>query len=209
MDITSMKTPAFKEYGQSSQIEQNWRLEPLISQKIAALVTYTGSIEYYLERAIWKFKGIEPKGIKPETDAKSISQMIKNLSEFSESLEVTKEINFIQHWCEAVASGFVIRNNIVHGVAIVLGDTLSYSRNPRWHGEERKREFGDFWADLSTLEMVCESFAVLLRIIVKIERGEEVIGDIASPLALKALQQSRSILGEFSSQHYNPSFEKY
>lgn len=204
-----MKTPAFKEYGQSSQIELNWRLEPLISQKIAALVTYTGSIEYYLERAIWKFKGIEPKCIKPETDAKSISQMIKSLKEFSNNLEVTREQSFIQHWCEAAASGFVIRNNIVHGVATVLGDTLSYSRNPCWHGEERKREFGDFWADLSTLEMVCESFSVLLRIIVKIEREEETIGDIASPVALKALQQSSSILGEFSSQHYNPSFEKY
>lgn len=204
-----MITQAFKEYGQSSQIERNWRLEPLISQKIAALVTYTGSIEYYLERAIWKFKGIEPKGSRPETDAKSISHMIKSLTQFSASLEVVKERDFIQNWCKAATYGFVIRNNIVHGVASVLGDTLSYSRNPCWHGEERKREFGDFWADLSTLEMVCESFAVLLRIIAKIERGEETLADIASPIAVKALQQSTSILGEFSSQHYNPSFEKY
>jgi len=204
-----MITSAYKEYGRSSQIEQGWKLEPFISQKIAALVTFTGSIEYYLERAIWKYKGIDPKGIRPETDSKSISQMIKNLRKFSENLEDIRERNFILIWCEAVTSGFVIRNNIVHGVANVLGDTLSYSRNPRWHGEIRKREFGDFWADLSTLELVCESFAVLLRIIAKIERGEENIGDIASPLALKALQQSKSILGEFSSQDYNPSFEKY
>ena len=27
------------------------------------------------------------------------------------------------------------------------GSILVYARNPRWHGEIRKREFGDFWAD--------------------------------------------------------------
>lgn len=204
-----MKTPAYKEYGQSCLIEQSWKLDPLISQKIAALVTYSGSIEYYLERAIWKSKGIEPKGIRPETDANSITQMIKKFLEFSDSLEVTRERNFIQHWCEAVTSAFVIRNNIVHGVANVLGDRLSYMRNPRWQGEIRRREFGDFWAERSTLEMVCESFAVLLRIIVKFERGEVTIENIASPIAIRALHEARSILGEFSSQNYNPSFEKY
>ena len=204
-----MKTPPYKEYGSSSIIELNWKLEPLISQKIAAIITYSGSLEYYLERAIWRCKGIEPRGIKPETDAKTISQLIGNLQEFFETLEDIRDKKFIQLWCEAGASGFVIRNNIVHGVASIMGETLTYSRNPRWHGEIRKREFGDFWADLSTLDAVSEAFAVLLRIIVKIEKGEESLKDIASPLALKALREARSILGEFSSQSYNPSFERY
>ena len=204
-----MKVPACKEYGNSSLIELNWKLAPLVSQKIAAIVTYSGSLEYYLERAIWRCKGIDPSGIRPETDAKAVSQLIPALESFSEELVDENEKNFIQLWCDAGSSGFTIRNNIVHGVAGVLGDTLTYSRNPRWHGERRKREFGDFWADLSTLDMVCEAFAVLLRIIVKIERGEESLEEIASPLALRALREARSILGEFSSQSYNPSFEKY
>ena len=204
-----MKIPAYKEYGSSSIIELSWKLEPLTSQKIAAIVTYSGSLEYYLERAIWRCKGIDPNGIRPETDAKTVSQLIPSLKEFSETLEDKRDKSFIQLWCEAGTSGFIIRNNIVHGVAGVLGDTLTYSRNPRWHGERRKREFGDFWTDLSTLDMVCEAFAVLLRIIVKIERGEETLEEIASPLALRAVQEARSILGEFSSQSYNPSFEKY
>lgn len=57
--------------------------------------------------------------------------------------------------------------------------------------------------------MVCESFAVLFRIIVKIERGEETLHEISTPLVLRALQEAQSILGEFSSQSYNPTFEKY
>ncbi|GFD75690.1 hypothetical protein KUL113_51100 [Tenacibaculum sp. KUL113] len=204
-----MKKPPYKEYGRSSIIELSWRLEPLTSQKIAAIVTYSGSIEYYLERAIWRCEGIDPNGIRPETDAKPISNLIPSFKKFSENLEDNKNKSFIQLWCAACASGFIIRNNIVHGVAGVIGDTLTYSRNSCWHGERRKREFGDFWADASTLDMVCESFAVLLRIIVKIERGEESLHEISTPLALRALQEARSILGEFSNQSYNPSFEKY
>ena len=38
-------------------------------------------------------------------------------------------------WYCAARSGFVIRNNIAHGVAVKLGDTLMYMRNQRWHGE--------------------------------------------------------------------------
>ena len=204
-----MKVPAVKEYGRSSLIEIGWNLHLPSSQKIAAIITYFGTLEYYIERAVWSLKGVSPKGIRPETDGKAVSQLISNLEECSTLLNNQAEIDFINLWCRAARSGFVIRNNIAHGVANKLGETLAYMRNPRWHGEERKREFGDFWADDSTLDMVCESLAVLLRIIVKIEAGEEQLTNIASPLASKALREAQSILGEFSSQDYNPSFEKY
>lgn len=204
-----MKNPAFKEYGRSSLIEAAWNLQPPTSQKIAAIITYFGTLEYYIERAIWRLKGVNPKGIRPETDAKAVSQLISNLEESSNLLIDQTEKDFINLWCRAARSGFVIRNNIAHGVVNKLGDTLAYMRNPRWHGEERKREFGDFWADEGTLDMVCESLAVLLRIIAQIESGEEKITNIASPLASKALREAQSILVEFSSQDYNPSFEKY
>jgi hypothetical protein len=204
-----MKKNAVKEYGRSSLIEMSWNLQFSNSQKIAAIITYFGTLEYYAERAIWKLKGIDPKGVQPETDAKSVSQLISKLEECSDQLDDQNERDFLNLWCRAARSGFVIRNNIAHGVANKRGDTLTYMRNPRWHGEERKREFGDFWADDSTLDMVCESLAVLLRIIVKIEAGDEQLNDIALPFTMKALREARSILGEFSSQDYNPSLEKY
>lgn len=204
-----MKTPAFKEYGRSSLIEAAWNLQPPSSQKIAAIITYFGTLEYYIERAIWRLKKVNPKGVRPETDAKAVSKLISNLEESSTLLNDQSEIDFIKLWCRSARYAFVIRNNITHGVANKLGDTLAFMRNPRWHGEVRKREFGDFWADDNTLDMVCESLAVLLRIIVKIEAGEEKVANISSPLASKALREAQSILGEFSSQDYNPSFEKY
>ena len=89
------------------------------------------------------------------------------------------------------------------------GTILVYARNPRWHGEIRKRKFGDFWADEPTLDLVREAMAVLLRLAILFSREEISLKEIASPLALKALRTARSVLGEFASQDYNPSFEKY
>jgi len=204
-----MKTPAVKEYGRSDLCEKNWGLHPLTSQKLAAILTYYGSLEYYVERAIWKLENFQPKEIRPDTDAKTITHLISKLEKFVATLEEPDDEYFLKSWCEAASFGFIIRNNIAHGVAVKMGNTLAFMRNPCWHGEIRKREFGDFWADKNTLDLVCESLAVLLRIIVKIESGELTIKEIASPIALKALREARSILGEFSSQSYNPSFEKY
>jgi hypothetical protein len=73
----------------------------------------------------------------------------------------------------------------------------------------RKREFGDFWADEPTLDLVREAMAVLLRIVILLSREDAPLKDIASPLALKALRTARSVLSEFASQDYNPGFEKY
>ena len=51
--------------------------------------------------------------------------------------------------------------------------------------------------------------AVLLRIISEYDVKNVKIEDIATDEALKTLQEARLILGEFSIQVYNPSFEKY
>lgn len=204
-----MKIPAVKEYGRPYLFEINWELQPLTSQKIAAIITYSGSLEYYAERAIWKCENVQPNGIRPETDAKTITHLISKLENFADELKEEYEKTFLKLWCGAARSGFIIRNNIVHGVAIKMGGTLVFMRNPRWHGEMRKREFGDFWADDNTLDLVCESLAVLLQIVVKIEEGQSTLTEIATPPAMNALHEARSILGEFSSQNYNPSFEKY
>lgn len=199
----------FKDYGNSEKLEQHWKLNSEEGQKIAAIITYAGSVEYYLERAIWRCKGIEPRGTKPETDSKSITQLLKDFENFSQTLDEYNDQRFVQTWCNACSSAFVIRNNIAHGVAGIIGNTLTYSRNPCWEGEIRKRKFGDFWADLDTLNMICDSFAVLLRVIAQIESGVEIKEFTVNHIAVSALSQANSILSEFSSRDYNPTFEKY
>lgn len=204
-----MKPPTVKEYGKSIVFETSWGLPSQNCQKIAAIIVYSGSIEYHLERAIWKCKGVDPKGTRPETDAQSVKALISMFKNFADTTSEPHEQALFNLWCAAAEPAFIIRNNIAHGVAVKLGDKLAFMRNPRWHGETRKRKFGDFWADENTLDLVCESFAVLLRIVVAVEVGRSTLTEIATPLALKALTEARSILGEFSSQYYNPSYEKY
>lgn len=197
------------EYGNADLEQRRLGLSPSVGQKIAAIVTFSGSIEHYLERALWKLKKTDPHGIRPDTDSKMISDLIAMLESFAATLSLGDERLLLEGWCAAARSGFVVRHNVVHGLPVRLGDKLGYMRNPRWHGEIRKREFGDFWAEEGTLDLVREAMAVLLRIIHQLAGDDVSLKDIASPLALKALVMARSVLGEFASQNYNPSYEKY
>ncbi len=202
-------TDALAKYGRSAQLQERLGLTPLVGQKIAAIITFAGGIEYHLERALWKLRRIDPSGSKPDTDGKPISDLIGMLEKFAISLTAGDERTLLEVWCEAASSGFVVRHNIAHGVPTKMGKTLAYMRNPRWHGEVRKREFGDFWADEHTLDLVCEAMAALLRTIARLSGDVASPRDIATPAALRALRTARSVLGEFASQDYNPSFEKY
>jgi hypothetical protein len=200
---------AMTEYGRADLIQELLGLSPSVGQKLAAIITFAGSIEYHLERALWKLRRIDPKAVRPDTDARMITDLIAMLETFAASLAPGDEKTMLEGWCKSARSGFTIRHNIAHGVAMKFPNTLAYARNPRWHGEMRKREFGDFWADEPTLDLVREAMAVLLRIAIQLSREDVSLKEVASPLALKALRTASSVLGEFASQNYNPSFEKY
>jgi hypothetical protein len=202
-------TDALAKYGRSAQLLEGLGLTPSVGQKIAAIITFAGGIEYYLERALWKLRGIDPKGRKPDTDAKPISDLIGMLEKFAVGLAPGNERTLLEVWCAAARSGFIVRHNIAHGVPTKMGQTLAYMRNPRWHGEVRKREFGDFWADEHTLTLVCEAMAALLRVIAQLSGEVTSPKDNETPPILRAVRTARSVLGEFASQDYNPSFEKY
>lgn len=196
-------------FGGAHLFEEKWGLNLQTGQKVASIIAFSGAIEYYLERAIWKLQGLDPKGRRPFTDAEPITKMIDILFE-TISLLPSKDLKImLETWCSACKSGFIIRNNIAHGVPMKIGNTLIFCRNPRWHGEQRKREFGDFWADEHTLSMVCEAFAVLLRVIAEVEKNGQSEKITEQPIVMMALKEANSMLGEFASQSYNPGFEKY
>src|SRR5437899_2908764 len=64
------------EYGRADLIQELLGLSPSVGQKLAAIITFAGSIEYHLERALWKLRRIDPKGVKPDTDARMITDLI-------------------------------------------------------------------------------------------------------------------------------------
>ncbi|WP_306259919.1 hypothetical protein [Pararhizobium sp. IMCC21322] len=204
-----MSKQATQEFGRADRIDEALGLDEIVGPKLASIIVLAANIEYHLERAIWALDGIDPKGIRPETDARPITELIAMLEKHATSVTDAIVRGMLENWCRAARPGFIIRHNIAHGVSFKMETKLVFSRNPRWHGEIRKREFGDLWCDPYILDLVRESLATLLRIVVAIAKNQKPLAEVASPLALRAVRDARSILGEFADQFYNPSFEKY
>lgn len=203
-----MKQPT-KQYGQASLMDQALGLDEITAPKVASIIVHAGNIEHHLERAIWTLEKIEPKGTRPKTDSKPITELISMLEKCAETLPEDDVRTFLKTWSKATRSGFIIRHNIAHGISFKMENFLVFSRNPRWQGELRKREYGDLWCEPYILDLIRDSFATLLRGIVEITTTDQSLDKIASPLAQSAVREARSILGEFADQFYNPSFEKY
>lgn len=197
------------EIGRADEIDRALSLDERTSKQIASIIIFSGNIEFHLERAIWRLDNQDPRGQRPRTDARPIIALIEMLEDHAQNCNSSKEQDLITTWCAAARGGFTIRNNIAHGVTSNIGDTLVLMRNPQWQGEIRKRGFGDIWCDEYTMDLIRQSFAVLLRTIVGMSSPEKQLPDVASPEIIRALREARSILGEFASQDYNPSFEKY
>lgn len=195
--------------GRADEIEAAFGLTDVTSRQIASIVICSGNIEFHLERAIWKLDGTDPKGTRPRTDAKPVVALLEMLEAHAPRCASEEEQLLLTTWCAAARDGFTIRNNIAHGVTSNIEDTLVVMRNPQWQGEQRKRAFGDMWCDEYTMDLVRQSFAVLLRVIVGIADQKKTLALVANPNVVRALGEARSILGEFASQDYNPSFEKY
>lgn len=198
-----------QEFGRADQLDAALGLDAVVGPKLASIIVFAANIEYHLERAIWVLEGIDPKGIRPKTDGKPTSELIAMLESRAEEELDSSVRQMLTTWCKAARSGFIIRHNIAHGVSFKMEKTLIFSRNPRWHGEVRRREFGDLWCDTGTLDMIRESFATLLRVIGMLAQDRKPPLEIARPQVMRALREARSILGEFADQFYNPSFEKY
>ena len=198
-----------REFGRADQIDEVLGLDGIVAPKLASIIIFAGNIEYHLEKAIWLLNGIDPKGVRPKTDAKPVTDLIAMLEVSAPEVTDDDVRSLLETWCQAARSGYIIRHNIAHGVAFKVESTLVVSRNPRWYGEIRKREFGDLWCDTYTLDLIRESFATLLRIVLTIANDNRPLAEVASPLSLRAVREARSILGEFADRFYNPSFEKY
>jgi len=195
-------------YGRGADLQARMGIDLLLSERLAAIIIFAANIENELERAIWKLRGgsVEPGSI-PDTDARPISDLLRMFNEIVAALEPGEQRTMLETWCKAARSGFTIRNNIVHGMTVNFDTKVAFMRNTQWDGFARKRPFGDLWADHDTLDMIRDAFAVLLRVIWGIARDQE--GLTENALVPRALRDARSILGEFASQSYNPSFEKY
>lgn len=129
------------------------------------------------------------------------------LSDITSAMPDGPQATMLKTWCAAMRSGIVVRNNLVHGIQINVGGAVAFLQNPRWHGVVRKRPPSDLWVDENTLALIREAFAVLLRVITGVEKGNGELPE--NDTAMRALRTAESVLSELADQTYNPSFEKY
>lgn len=200
---------SISKFGRADQLDVALGLDIAVASKLGSIIIFVGSIEYHLERTIWNLEGVDPRGIRPITDGKQASELIAMLESLATGEQEVELRELLVTWISAMRSGLIIRHNIAHGVASKIGTTMILSRNPRWQGEERKRDFSDLWCRPDTLDLIRDSFATLLRVIVMVAKARQNLTRVRYSDCMSALRQARSILGEFSDKFYNPSFEKY
>ena len=193
-------------YGQGEALQDGLGIDLISGQMIAAIIIFGSNIEHYLEAAIWQLRG-QPIPERPDTD-KRISDRMSLFDAEVAKVEDDDKRRLLEAWSEAFRSGLIIRNNIVHGVTLRFpwGQT-SFMRNPQWDGVKRKQEFGMFTLDISTLTMVRDAFAVMLRVIHKVSNGSADL--MEDRMVKRAVNEARSILGEFADHTYGPHYEKY
>jgi len=198
-------------YGKADAVQKHFGITDKTAYYISGIVVFAGVIEFHLERFIWRLNGLDPKGLRPNTDGKPVTAWITKLKDYAEGLPESPGRDMLQTWCRAAECAAKIRNDIAHGVPVHVGGAVAFNRNPRWHGEIRSREHTDFWADEPILNLVRDAMAVLVRMIADLHAGRLDLSKVEkSDISMKALREAESVLGELSDQRsYNPTFEKY
>jgi hypothetical protein len=203
-----MRNP-MKSYVDPDVIELRMGQDPIISMHVGSIILYAARIEFHIERAIWRLTNLKPEGTRPHTDAKMITDLITNLEEVGLDRLSGDAAVMVSTWCTAARNAFLLRHDIAHGISYSITGAFIFNRNPRMEGELRKRSTTILWTDENILGLIRDAFAVLFRCIQGLSVSKMTANELASQDCLAALRDARSVVGEFSSPGYNPSFEKY
>jgi len=183
---------------------------PSILEGIGTISVYAATIEFWIERVIWKFEGISVAGVRPRTDCKQISQLIKDLNDLQGTLYSAEVNEFIKKWCDIAKIAVEIRNTMTHGFPAGGVNSSAFYNNLRWEGELRKKEFSEFYADETNLSLLKQAFAILARSIIFLEKSSRdnlAIGP--KSIFLREFQTALSIVRELRYQAEAVNSEKY
>ncbi|MNS47100.1 hypothetical protein D3C72_796180 [compost metagenome] len=105
-----------QEFGKGEALQMRLGIDPISGPLLSAIVIFGANIEYFLEDAIWNMRGVSIPP-KPDTDVR-ISDRLKLFDLEVAKIEEEERRKLLETWSKAVKAGFIIRNNIVHGVTI-------------------------------------------------------------------------------------------
>lgn len=174
-----MKMPKHTEHSQ--QIREQLLKSGLsqdVLQRIGALAVLWGVFETNLETTLWALRGESVASVRPSTDKSQVGEWIKDLGKRWPKMAV--EANEVLHAASLAASDLMdYRHAIMHGTLLPAAAMPSFIRNPRWHGEVRKRPTHDAHVDENLLDMAIDCARVLCEAVfvaraICIESGKSV-----------------------------------
>lgn len=131
-----------------------------VQRKIGAFVVVWAMFETSLEKAVWAIRAENVKGVLPSTDKTPVSEWIKTLRKRSTNLSPQSR-ELIQMATTVADDILEYRNSIAHGHIVPYGDSTSFVRNPKWHGEQRTRPSSEAHVDENLLDMAIDTVGVL------------------------------------------------
>lgn len=171
--------------------------------RIGTFAILWGIFETSLESALWILRGENVKGAQPSTDMEKVSDQIKSLDK--EWAQLTPEaLKVLKHTSKAALDLMEYRHSLMHGVPSPLG----FVRNPRWHGEIRKRKSHVSHIDSNLLDLAIQSGLTLCQALQALQSSPSDSG--AALLALKKdISDARSISNELCHLTELMNHEKY
>lgn len=155
-----------------------------VQQRLGALAVVWGMFETSLEEAIWSLRGEEIHGVRPWTDGKPISAMIDELDR--DWLQLPEDARAVIRAGARTARDLMeYRHSIFHGWLLPSPAMPAFIRNPRWHGEQRKRASHDAHVSENLLDMAIDCAWTLCQVTRKTKAA---CGDQAAIPALVALK---------------------
>jgi len=122
-----------------------------------------------LGKVIWLLSEEEVEGVKPTTDAKSVSILINRLETLVSRAPSRDIRQAIKEWCSIAKDAYVCRNAVVHGQRISYTENEhTFITNTGYHGELRGRKSRSFLATKNNCKMLAEVFGLLDHVILMV-----------------------------------------
>jgi hypothetical protein len=144
-----------------------WGFSPDVQQRIGTLAVVWGIFETNLETALWALRGEKVVGIRPWTDATSISKWIDELGK--EWPQLAPEASGVLRMASLAAKDLMhYRHAVMHGWMIPSATTPTFIRNPQWNGEKRARPSHNAHVDQNLLDMAIDSAWSLCQTVIAV-----------------------------------------
>jgi hypothetical protein len=176
-----------------AMLAKNYGFTPGALEGVGALFLICGALEYHLESAIWRLSGETPKGQRPSTDRKPVSELLKSLVKEAEKISGQKWLRAVGLLRATIQNILDYRHAIAHGFISLNGTTIL-----NWcpSGEVRRDEPRIAYVDERLVGLIADCIVTVIETLEKIAIAPDsnLVAVFVSQTA--ALQRAQSISSE-------------